>query len=300
MILSKHARVRILERTKLSAEEVQTILAKSAYVELGLIYTTLYLLVYDARSDQCFVAIVRNDTVVSVMHVWQRLPRNIKISANAPKIQKRTEEYFYLRASLHLVPRLQACFSVFVSIESKISAKVLVPEEFVGNISRTGFNLLKNIQVIECFADEISRIVVREYSECNASWTICVTLRRLRGDIVRKSSCRIGTLIQGLPMFGLTHVVRLSVSSEEECAQFIIGTVSVEKSFSLAEIVSELRHEFLRLRGSIKSNYSLGQQYKFTYTIQLVHDKLSWSHMFPPMSHFDLREYLDPRHPSST
>jgi hypothetical protein len=196
--ISKHASVRLRERTKLKESEFQIILDKVAFVELQVFGQKQYILFYDARGDEFFVAVIGNNCVMSVIHLWQRLHTNVKSLATAQKVQNNAEMLFYMRAARDLHPKLQARLQVYVSFEGA-NSQVLVQEELVHCIDRAGYEPCKPMMVIECFAEEISRLLVREMASSNSNWIVCVTFRRLNGQIVKKYSSRIGKIVNLLP-----------------------------------------------------------------------------------------------------
>lgn len=297
MRITRHAALRLSERTKLSKVEFKTIIDKFAYVTLHDFEQTLYVLFYDARGDEFFVAVIRNNCVITIICLWQKLHKNVKALATTKKFQKQAQTNFYNRAARSLYPGLQSGLNVYVSFKTQLN-KIVVPEEYVHRIDSNGHDVCKPIDIIKCFAEEISRILVREITTANANWIVCITLRRLNGQIVHEQSSRIGKIVDMLPLYGQSHDVHVWVRSKTEDVKLELGKVAVEDSFYPDTITSRFREQFAELLQVVQSNYSFAEQLKFKYAIELQNKRLSWSRMLPVLSHFELREFIYPRHPS--
>ena len=296
MQLSKHAKIRIRERTKLSAAELAVMFEKTAYVPLGVEKDTLYVLFYDARSDEYFVARIRGDTVISVLCLWHRLPEQIWKMCGRSKLQ--AESFFYNRAAVHLRDTLRPTLDVYVGIKRATTQEILVPAELAFRIDRTGHEQQSDSEILECAAIDISRLVVRELHRYKPDWCAEVTLRKRKGDVVRTCEKGVRKLIAFMPLEGVMHQATLYVSCRKDVTRVDLGLVPTVYTTERAAVVGYLHETFEKVMDAIETRLPSALLLQVRYRIELHNDQFNWRVSIPDVSHAIVRHELEQNRPS--
>jgi hypothetical protein len=295
--LSKHAKQRILERTKLSVAEVEILLERTAYCQLGIVDEVTYVLFYDARGDECFVARIRGSTVVSVLCIWHRLPAQIRRVVGERLLL--AESYFFDRAAEHMRATLRPVLDVYVCIrDGGDKGQIFVPAERAFRIDRIGYEKVSDAELLECAASDISRMVTRELSSYQSPWCAEVTLRKPSGGVVRLCRKSVRRIIRILPLYGVMHDAILHVSCGGDTTAIELGQVPVSCTFDHPALVRHLHERLETIVDTVEIRVAAALLLKVQYRIEVRNNQFNWGDAIPSISHVELRYDLERYHPS--
>jgi hypothetical protein len=302
--ITHHAMVRVLERTKLTVAEIEVIFDKIAYVNLGVtlfkrngfMYDTEYLLFYDARGDDYYVAFVREDTVITVICEWQRMPLAIKAAMAVKSNKQKAEFYFYNRAARPLYGTLRPTLDIYVGIRTGSTNQMYVPAEFALRIDREGYQQVSGQDILASVVEDVSRLLVRELENFRPDWTVEVTFRKRRGEVVRTVKQGLRKMVGSLPLYGVWHHARLHVACRGDTAIRELGNIPAHYTINHNAIVAYLEETFERVFDAIEVRVDRTFLPYVRYSIELQNKCLGWTGWIPSITHEQLRHDLDQCH----
>jgi hypothetical protein len=225
--LTRHAKIRVRERTKLSPEECQLLLDLSAYVYLGCnsgeYGITEYYLFLDPRSYQYFVACVRDAVVVIVMYETMQLPALIRRGLSA-KNKKSAESYFYDRAAYRMQTTFRATLDVYLVIRRSRKNKTL-HEIHLRRIDREGFARVKDVEVVDIFRWDIVDALAGKKDLFGPGHRISLELRQINDVAVRTIEYDAKDMCSLLVSDEVLYQTTVKVVSQNDSTLVPFGTV---------------------------------------------------------------------------